>query len=141
MEAGQHTETCNFDMLQIIQAEKANRGYKIWSTPPKHSCHTRTCNVVVPQGWTPPGLPALPRHSCQGSYCCPSQLAHSGRARWCSRSIPPPDTYPATHTTWTVDVCALTFKKHEGGERPPTCSSKCLMSCSWLRLAWLPCRM
>lgn len=22
-----------------------------------------------------------------------------------------------------------------------TCSSKCLMSCSWLRRAWLPCRM
>lgn len=23
----------------------------------------------------------------------------------------------------------------------PTCSSSCLMSCSWLRRAWLPCRM
>lgn len=69
---------------------------------------TRTCNVGVPPGWTPPDLLSLLLHSCPGSCCCPSRPARSGRARWCSHSSPPPDTCPVHNkldksalNTWT----------------------------------------
>ncbi len=65
----------------------------------------------------PPGPPSLLHHSCRGSYCCPSQPAHSGTALRCSHSTPPLDTYPVMNATQKADesaVTTVTLRKHEG---------------------------